>query len=344
MIISRAAVYSVPVIITLIIIVWFAGCSGPSDDTVLPPSPAISLVQPEFVKGDIIAKTLSSSDQGMLILNYNSTTGEYERAIVNKKPEGSWSRSNNKSEFIDRTLMEKVYPAKVGHVSSLSQVPVETRPSAYIPAQTESFLSPSTATRTITPAITRSPSTAPVTTILTTRPRTGTTTPESTLYNSSPALDIPALETEIHTLINQQRSASGLSGLSYDSSLASVARKHSADMAQNKYFSHYDLQGLDPTARGSAEGYSCNKNSGSVYSTGIAENIMQNTRYDSVMYYNGVPHYAWNSPAVIAQSTVDSWMGSAGHRENILSPAYDREGIGVATAGDNNVYITEDFC
>jgi uncharacterized protein YkwD len=37
-------------------------------------------------------------------------------------------------------------------------------------------------------------------------------------------------------------------------------------------------------------------------------------------------------------------MGSSGHRENILSSAYDREGIGVAIAKDDKVYITEDFC
>jgi uncharacterized protein YkwD len=342
MIISRAALYSVPVIITLIIIVCFAGCSGPSDDTVLPSSPAISSVQPEFIKGDIIAKNLSSSDQFMLILNYNSSTGEYERAIVNKKSEGNWVRSNDKSEFVDRTLMEKVYPAKVGHVSSLSQVPVETSPSISI-TQTEFVPSPSTATRTITPIIIPQPSKATGTPTPTLPPETVKTL-ESTAGNSSPAIDIPALEMEIHTLINQQRRSNGLSDLSYDPLLASVARNHSADMAQNNYFSHYDLQGLDPDARAVLAGYSCAENDESSYSMGIAENIMQNNLYDSVTYYNGVPRYAWNSQAAVAQSTVSGWMGSSGHRENILSSAYDREGIGVAIAKDDKVYITEDFC
>jgi uncharacterized protein YkwD len=344
MTIGRAAVYSWTVILMLAV-AGFCGCLGPSEDT--PSTQAIPQVQPAFVTGDIIAKTASSSDQGMLILSYNPATGEYERAIVSKTAEGGWFRRTSTSEFVDRALMEKVYPAKIGHVTSLSRVPVETPPVTYLPAPAEPVLSPSAATGTLPPIITRSPSTAPVTTrpattLLATRPGTGTT-PESTVYSSSPALDILALEQEIHTLINQERSAGGISGLSYDSSLASVARNHSADMARNNYFSHYDPEGLDPTARGSAEGYTCNKNSGSV-SSGIAENIMQNTRYDSVMYYNGVAHYAWNSPATIARSTVDSWMSSAGHRETILSPAYDREGIGVATAGDTYVYITEDFC
>jgi uncharacterized protein YkwD len=167
---------------------------------------------------------------------------------------------------------------------------------------------------------------------------------ESTVGNSPPAVDIPTLENRVHELINQQRRNNGLSSLSYDTSLASIARKHSADMAKNNYFSHYTLQGLDPTGRGSQAGYSCYKNYGSYYTTGIAENIMQNNLYDSVTYYNGIPRYAWNTQEEIAQSTVDGWMTSPGHRQNILTSTYNREGIGVAIASDDKVYITEDFC
>lgn len=167
---------------------------------------------------------------------------------------------------------------------------------------------------------------------------------ESTVGNSPPAIDIPTLELRVHELINQQRRSNGLPSLSYDTSLASIARKHSADMAKNNYFSHYNLQGLDPTGRGSQVGYSCYKNYGSYYTTGIAENIMQNNLYDSVTYYNGIARYAWNTQEEIAQSTVDGWMTSPGHRQNILTSTYNREGIGVAIATDNKVYITEDFC
>lgn len=340
---TRAAVYSASVIITLIVMLFCAGCSEPSNDTIITQAPAISSVQSKFAEGDIIAKTVSSTNQFMLILHYDSANGTYERAFVNKKPDGSWFRSNDKSEFIDRTLMEKVYPAKVGHVSSLSQVPIETIPSTSLPAQTE-FV-PSTSAATIPTTRTIIPSTS-----ATTKPATPTLTPEivKTLEgaagNSRPAIDIPALEMEIHTLINEQRRINGLVDLGYDSSLASVARKHSADMAQNNYFSHYNLQGLDPTARGSVDGYSCNKNYGAYSTTGISENIFQNNLYASVTYYNGVSRYAWNSPADIAQSTVRGWMSSPGHRENILTSTYDREGIGVAIANDNKLFITEDFC
>ena len=167
---------------------------------------------------------------------------------------------------------------------------------------------------------------------------------ESTGGNSQPVIDIPTLEKQIHELINQQRRNNRLSALSYDSSLADIARKHSTDMAQNNYFSHYTLQGMSPTDRGNQAGYSCYKNYGSYYTSGIAENIMQNNLYDSVTYYNGIPRYDWNSQDEIAQSTVSGWMNSPGHRQNILTSTYDKEGIGVAIASDDKVYVTEDFC
>ena len=46
---------------------------------------------------------------------------------------------------------------------------------------------------------------------------------ESTVGNSPPAIDIPTLELRVHELINQQRRSNGLSSLSDDSSLASIA-------------------------------------------------------------------------------------------------------------------------
>jgi uncharacterized protein YkwD len=167
---------------------------------------------------------------------------------------------------------------------------------------------------------------------------------DRSIGNSPPPIDISGLESQVHILVNEQRTIYGLATLSYDSSLAKIAQKHSLDMARNGYFSHYNLLGLDPTGRGEQAGYSCYKNFGSYYMTGIAENIMQNNLYDSISYYNGIPRYDWSTQEEIAQSTVSGWMGSPGHRKNILTSTYDREGIGVAIADDGKVYITQDFC
>jgi len=153
-----------------------------------------------------------------------------------------------------------------------------------------------------------------------------------------------SLAGRIHELVNDNRAANGLASLAVDPALAALALNHSTDMAANDYFSHIDLSGEDPTARGNASGYTCIKYYGSYYTYGIAENIFQNNLYTSVTDTNGVYSYAWITQEAIAQSTVTGWMNSAGHRKNILTSTYDREGIGVAIASDDKVYITEDFC
>ena len=37
-------------------------------------------------------------------------------------------------------------------------------------------------------------------------------------------------------------------------------------------------------------------------------------------------------------------MNSPGHRENILTGVFDREGIGVEITQDYKVYVTQNFC
>jgi uncharacterized protein YkwD len=154
-----------------------------------------------------------------------------------------------------------------------------------------------------------------------------------------------ALEQRVHDLINQQRTAHGLAVLRFDGALADIARRHSEDMAVQDYFAHMNPAGQDPTARGIAAGYTCRKDYGSYYSYGVAENLFQNNLYSSATYFsNRETVYNWNPPEAIAQTTVGGWMNSSGHRKNILTPTFDREGIGVAIASDNKVYITENFC
>jgi PKD repeat protein len=102
-------------------------------------------IQVKFVKGDIIAKTASSADQVWMILKYDSLTEKYERTPIYKKPDGRWYRNNEKSEFTDRALTETIYPVKVGHISSVSLVPVETFTSVSQTTQGKNILStPST--------------------------------------------------------------------------------------------------------------------------------------------------------------------------------------------------------
>ena len=67
---------------------------------------------------------------------------------------------------------------------------------------------------------------------------------------TKPEIDISTLEKRIHELVNEERRKYGLTPLNWDSKLAMIARKHSQDMAVNKYFDHINLRGEDPTERG----------------------------------------------------------------------------------------------
>jgi uncharacterized protein YkwD len=94
-------------------------------------------------------------------------------------------------------------------------------------------------------------------------------------------------------LTNNERRNHNLPDLTYNWELGWAAMKHSANMANNDFFDHRDLE-----ARVKAEGYG-----------GLAgENI-----------YAGKP-----SP----EEAMHSWMKSPGHRDNILKSEYKEIGVG----------------
>ena len=161
---------------------------------------------------------------------------------------------------------------------------------------------------------------------------------------NKPSITISDLEKSIHDLINRERQKHGLSLLAWNDTLSFIAKKHSQDMANRNYFSHNTPEGHDFSYRYGEAGYSCAVHGqGNIYYTG-AENIFQNNLYDSVVFVNGVAQYDWNSEKKIAETTVEGWMRSKGHRTNILTPYWRTEGIGVAIAPDGKVYITQNFC
>jgi uncharacterized protein YkwD len=210
--------------------------------------------------------------------------------------------------------------------------------SSDIPEQKTTTLPSNTATDTPAP-VTGTTSQKPAT--LST-PQTPATAGSGAVYPYP--ISITSLEQRLHELVNQQRTEKGLSALNFDPALADIARKHSEDMAAQHYFSHTNPAGQNPTARGTAAGYFCRKNYGSYYTYGIAENLFQNNLYSAATFYsNRDTVYHWNTPESIAQVSVGGWMNSSGHRENILTPTFDREGIGIVVASEK-VYITENFC
>jgi uncharacterized protein YkwD len=165
---------------------------------------------------------------------------------------------------------------------------------------------------------------------------------------TQPRIDVAKMEQQIHQLINRERQSQGLAPLAWDEQLTAIARDHSLDMARHHFFSHTNLKGENATVRAKKRGWNKKKRIGpNTWLIGLAENIFLNHLYDKVVktVQAGVTfnqEYVWNSQEKIAHSTVQGWMKSPSHRKNILSPVYDRHGIGVAISG-SEVLITEDL-
>ena len=157
------------------------------------------------------------------------------------------------------------------------------------------------------------------------------------------AVDIVRLERKIHDLINAERKKKGLLSLSWNESLNKIARGYSRDMVERRFFSHNDPDGRSFIDRYKAGGFVCKLRNGNETCLG-AENIAQDNLYSSVVYLNGAPSYDWNSEDEIAASVVKRWMQSRGHRENILTSYFRRQGIGIAVSDDGKVYVTGNFC
>lgn len=124
-----------------------------------------------------------------------------------------------------------------------------------------------------------------------------------------------ALESTLHSAVNATRAARHLVELQRDSALDQVARAHSQDMAQRHYLSHTTPEGLNPVDRltkGGVEGFSL-----------AAENIGMTDRAD--------PN----------REILDGWRASPIHRKNLLAPAFNTTGVGVAAAGDGTLYYTQ---
>jgi uncharacterized protein YkwD len=107
--------------------------------------------------------------------------------------------------------------------------------------------------------------------------------------------------TAILSAINARRREAGVAPLATVGVLQVLAQTHAADMATRGYFSHTDPSGTSFQQRIQTSGYS---------GSATAENL-------------GLTSGA-------AVEVVDGWMGSEGHRLNMLNSAYTQVGIGVA--------------
>src|SRR6185369_6927012 len=157
-----------------------------------------------------------------------------------------------------------------------------------------------------------------------------------TLQNAKPEIRIPDLEKLIHQSINLNRRVYDREPVMWDDQLGNLARAHSEDMVKRGYFKHVNPEGLTPMKRLEQAGYTkCRL---------VGENIYQNNLYSRVITEKKKTTYDWNTMEKIAATTLKGWMDSPDHRNTILDKEYTLDGVGVAIASDDKVYITQIFC
>ncbi len=120
-------------------------------------------------------------------------------------------------------------------------------------------------------------------------------------------------EQEMFRLVNTERTKQGLPPLAFDNSLREVARSHSDDMFKRGYFSHQTPEGLTPF-----------------------------DRMDDV----GIQYEYAGENLALAPSTplaMQGLMNSPGHRTNILSPNFNKIGIGVIDGGIYGKMYSQEF-
>ena len=116
--------------------------------------------------------------------------------------------------------------------------------------------------------------------------------------------------------VNGIRNAHHLVHLVGRGDLAAVALAHAREMAEHDYLAHVGIDGQNPLERTQAAGV--------LGFRLLAENI-------------GSSNVSGDRLA----SIVEEWMLSTEHRENLLNPAFNATGIGIARAADGRTVVVE---
>ncbi|MGA4851614.1 CAP domain-containing protein [Streptomyces sp. G5(2025)] len=151
-------------------------------------------------------------------------------------------------------------------------------------------------------------------------PRKSTPSPSRTPVEkpTAPAASAPtpsgesAAEAAVLTLVNAERTKAGCRPVTYDSGLAALADRFSADMAERDFFAHTDPDGATPWDRAEKAGRA--DLGGENIARGQAD----------------------------ARAVMAAWMGSPGHRANILNCDYKTMGVGAHFA-PGGPWWTQDF-
>ena len=120
-------------------------------------------------------------------------------------------------------------------------------------------------------------------------------------------------------LLNELRVENGLNQLRLEPLATELALAHAQDMAENEYFSHWNLQGRKPTRRYNELGGM----------NGLGENI----------FYSEYQRGNWQEFIEQAMLTLKE---SPAHLNTMLDPSYTDVGIGMAVSGER-FYLAQEF-
>lgn len=126
------------------------------------------------------------------------------------------------------------------------------------------------------------------------------------------AQDLSPAEHELIGMVNQARMEAGVHPLTPSLELSAVARGHSRDMAENRFFSH-----VSP-------------------STG---DLGSRLRAATVPYQRAGENIALD---ITVGDAHQAFMTSPHHRENVIDPIFTHVGIGIVTVG-NRIMVTQAF-
>lgn len=167
------------------------------------------------------------------------------------------------------------------------------------------------------------------------------------IEEAAPELDLRLLERMIHEEANQLRKRRNRTVLAWSSSIASVARAHSQNMADYAYFGHTDREGRTASERAAEAGITGSKRTGSFVIEGLGENLFATHRYSEYVVQSesddALYSVNWKQPETIAREAVRAWLDSPRHRENLLSRAYTEQGIGIALGSNGVLYVTQNL-
>ena len=134
-------------IVLLVACLLIAGCSSTDTTNQTAQPDTTTNVGALYTAGDIVKNPASTAGSAYLILKYDAASDTYERALIYQNADGSWGyRSDDLTDKINRSVIDKVYTDKLAH-TSLSSVPIGT-PTGITPAETAQTTEPAMATTT----------------------------------------------------------------------------------------------------------------------------------------------------------------------------------------------------